>query len=85
VVRSGLRLPERWPCRFSIFPHVASFPAVPPTYLARFAVWTAFPPSGYYRASVAMRPPPGGSNLLGDLAFPIMQRIETGLGRQLIP
>jgi hypothetical protein len=28
---------------------------------------------------------PGGSNLLGDLAFPIMQRIETGLGRQLIP
>jgi hypothetical protein len=28
---------------------------------------------------------PEGSNLLGDLAFPIMQRIETGLGRQLIP
>jgi hypothetical protein len=46
---------------------------------------TAFPSSDYYRASVAMRSPRGGSNLLADLAFHIMQRIETGSGRQLIP
>ena len=42
--------------RFGV-PHVAYLPTRPPAYLARFAMWAAFPPSDYYRASVAMRPP----------------------------
>src|SRR5262249_44011422 len=44
VVRSGLPLPEWWPCRFSA-PHVACLPAVPPTSRPPFATWTAFPSS----------------------------------------
>jgi len=31
------------------------------TYLTRFAMWTAFPSSDYYRVSVTMRPTPAGS------------------------
>jgi len=45
--------------RFGIS-HVANLPSWLSTYLARFAMWTAFPPSDYYRASVTMRPAPTG-------------------------
>src|SRR5262249_51786558 len=59
VVRSGLPLPEWWPCRFSA-PHVACLPAVPPTSRPPFATWTAFPSSDSYGDSVAMGPPLAG-------------------------
>jgi hypothetical protein len=46
----------------------------------------AFPDADYYEDSVTMGPPlVGGTSPLGDLAFHIMQRIETGLGCPLIP
>jgi hypothetical protein len=59
----------------SAFGITPTFTATLPTYLAPFALWTAFPSADYYGASVAMRLAPGRQSRV-----PSTVDVQDGLG-----